>query len=136
MNKLHAEYRRRRAAGWTAKQAWDAAHTAVAFEAEAEAGRVRFRVLRDEDPDPDPFAGARGLRPSEERREHERIVRMAGDWGVWGIVSEVKCPCCGRWVTVDSVWGFLGNDWRDSAYDTDVMQAALDKLGEVDHGSN
>ena len=40
MNKLHEEYRRRRAEGWTAKQAWDAAHTVLAFEAESEAGRT------------------------------------------------------------------------------------------------
>ena len=136
MNKLHQEYRWLRVAGWPAQRAWRAAKTTVAFEAAAESGLVRFRVVADEDTWPPSDVADMGLRPSEAKRERERLTRQCEDWGVWGIVSEVLCPCCGQWMTVDSVWGFVGDSWRRSAYDTDVMDAALAKLGGAQHATN
>jgi hypothetical protein len=135
MNQLHAEYRRRRAADWSANEAWKAAHTVVAFETAADAGLVRFRVVRDEWTNADELWCPTG-RPSDDRRVRERFLRQADDWGLWGIVSEVRCPCCGQWTVADSCWGFVGDGWRDSAYDTDVMDAALAKLQENQHASN
>jgi len=49
----------------------------------------------------------------------ERIERE----GVWGIVGEVACSACDNWVHVDSIGGFIGQDWKNSGYDADVLQA-------------
>ena len=37
-----------------------------------------------------------------------------------------------EWVEVDSCWGFIGDDWRDSGYDIDIMRATLDALAKHD----
>ena len=62
------------------------------------------------------------------RQRQEEIDRINRD-GVYGIIGEYKCPCCGNWQQVDSCWGFIGDDWKDSGYDLDIKQAALDKAG-------
>jgi hypothetical protein len=33
-----------------------------------------------------------------------------------------------EWVTVDSLGGFIGDDWFDSGYDIDMMASAIDAL--------
>lgn len=63
-----------------------------------------------------------------ERQRKEEIERIERD-GVWGIVSKVKCPTCGEWNQADSVWGFIGDDWKESGYDLDVKAAALREAG-------
>lgn len=55
--------------------------------------------------------------------EAQRIERN----GVSGIVAQVR-TALGEWVDVDSCWGFVGDDWKDSGYDLDAMTAALDYL--------
>lgn len=50
--------------------------------------------------------------------------------GVWGVVGEVKCKACGAWEIVDAVGGFVGDDWKDSGYDTDVLEATQKKANE------
>jgi hypothetical protein len=37
------------------------------------------------------------------------------------------------WQSTDSVWGFIGDDWKGSGYDIDIMRATLDALAELDH---
>ena len=112
---VRKEYARRRALGWSASYALQCAKTAARFADLEGEDRVRFRV----EPDHMPFEhGDMG----DEKETNERIDRD----GLWGIVSERRCSKCGSWHHVDSVWGFIGEDWRDSGYDTDVMQAAID----------
>lgn len=114
------EYARLRAAGWHAKQALDEARTLVLFEQYEDAGWVRFRVEPDElyevDLDPSCFS------QRDIEAEHARVNNK----GAWGIISEYRCPLGGTWEHADSVWGFIGDDWRDSGYDGDVRRAALD----------
>ena len=56
----------------------------------------------------------------------EKTLERAGRDGVWGLVAEYHCPRCYSWVVADSVWGFIGEDWRDSGYDTDLMASAME----------
>jgi len=41
------------------------------------------------------------------------------------------CDACGadRWDHMDSCWGFVGDDWKDSGYDIDFKEAGLRKIG-------
>ena len=48
-------------------------------------------------------------------------------------VAEYKCPCCDGWRSADSIGGVVG---ECDVYDCDLMQAALDKLHEVERGNN
>jgi len=102
------------------------------------AGVVRFRVEPDQDVDLDDILGDAydhkvnpGILPAvldaQRRDEIERIERD----GVWGIVAEYACPCCGQWIVSDSCWGFVGDDWKNSGYDDDVKQMTLDTAREV-----
>ena len=61
--------------------------------------------------------------------EAQRIERD----GVTGIIAQVR-TALGKWIEVDSCWGFVDDDWRDSGYDLDAMEAALDYLdsGQAD----
>ena len=123
-NKVVAEYRRLRALGF---QAWTALHSArtnVAFEDKEDDGLVRMRIVSDDSPDLS-FLDQECF--SDIRRQQ---LNRANDDGCWGIVSEVKCPCCGEWTEADSVWGFIADDWKDSGYDSDVKADALAKLAE------
>lgn len=110
---VRAEYKRLRRKGWTASDAMHAAEVNAAFEeAEAE-GLVAFEVIPDESADLS-FLDQDCM---EDVREAE--YSRADSCGTWGIVATVN----GK--TVDSVWGFIGDDWKDSGYDTDVKAAAL-----------
>jgi len=50
--------------------------------------------------------------------------------GVWGLVGEVKCQACGAWEIVHAVGGFVGDDWKDSGYDSDTRDAAEKRASE------
>jgi hypothetical protein len=69
------------------------------------------------------------INPKTLERQYQEFVDKVNREGVWGIVSQYRCPCCGTWKTVDSCWGFVGGDWKDSGYDLDIKQAALEKAG-------
>ena len=118
---LQAEYRRLRRAGWSARAALRAARIRERFEDAESAGLVRFTVQPDECCEVLDFDGT--------EREHADALERANSDGCWGIVSEERCPFCGHWFAVDSVWGFIGDDWQDSGYDDDVRESALVELG-------
>jgi len=131
-------YRAERGLGFQAKWALGNARTRLAWEAaggetvdawEAErfddepSGRVRLLIKAD--PDPSNALDFEGTM-ADHKRERERAQRD----GVCGIVGQVWAG--GAWEDVDSVWGFIGSDWRNSGYDTDVMATALDALAARD----
>lgn len=47
--------------------------------------------------------------------------------GVCGVVAEYRDPDLG-WTHADSCWGFVGDDWQDSGYAVDFMDAAMRAL--------
>jgi hypothetical protein len=116
---VRKEYARRRALGWTAIYALQSAKTAARFDELKWDDRVRFRV----EPDHSPYEHG-DMGPKFEAETNARIERD----GLWGIIAEYRCPHCGAWTVADAVWGFVGLDWLDSGYDTDVKQSAIDAL--------
>jgi hypothetical protein len=136
--KVYKQYRRN---GYTAENALREARVRVKW-AELEDDKVRLQILPDEMCDIDNLKGDT-FNPKAnpdvpvsrlEREEREFEGRVNSD-GVWGIMGEYKCPCCGQWITADSVWGFVGDDWKNSGYDSDVMYSTMIELGvaEVRH---
>lgn len=123
-----SEYRRLRALGWTAREAWRAAKVNFAFAIASEAGQVEFREIPDDEPydmgDPGDFTSA-----SERERYFAAIRARLERWGHYGIASYARCARCGTLKQVDSVWGFVGDDTTDNGYDTDVKLAALEAIG-------
>ena len=117
--KTQRDYARLRAMHWTAREALRAAKIRARFEALEHEGRVRLDVLEDEEPYDHGDMG-------DEKATNERIERL----GLYGIQTSVACACCGAWNVVDAVWGFIGQDWRDSGYDTDLMDSAIDAADE------
>jgi len=110
MTALQREYKRLRKQGWHASVALDYARTAEEWDA-LEYGEVQLIIeLDDEYPD--------SLCADDAER--------ANDEGVWGIVGQYRDPATDRWETADSVWGFIGDDWRGSGYDYDVKRVTLD----------
>jgi hypothetical protein len=50
--------------------------------------------------------------------------------GVWGIESQYNLGDGRGWVSADSVWGFIGDDYKGSGYDDDIRSAAISALRE------
>jgi len=71
--------------------------------------------------------------PERLAKEEQEAIERANRDGIWGIVGKFKCNCncprCDGWHTSDSVWGFIGDDWKDSGYDIDVMHHTLIDAG-------
>jgi len=78
--------------------------------------------------------------PIELKKQLKAEQRRVKRWGVWGYVAFGKCRCCDSWKQLDSIWGFIGNDFIGSGYDDDLMQACLDHLNrykkEFDNNEN
>ena len=141
-------YQRERARGFQAKWALSNARTRLEWDKHEVAeyssgepidpkrGNVRLRVVPDEtcsledlegdcfNPKANPDIPAvktgtrsRGIhRESESGRSvgnHRRILRR------------------GRWQHADSCFGFVGDDWKHSGYDTDIMRATLDEAKDA-----
>ena len=118
---LTKEYRRQRAKGWNASTALRNAKVERTWNVLEARGKVALKVMPDDDCDlsyldQDCFAHYR-------KAELERANRD----GCWGLVGEYRCPRCGQWTTADSIWGFIGEDWRDSGYDMDVKAEVIDQ---------
>jgi hypothetical protein len=111
------EYTRLRKAGWTAHTALRAAKIRTRFAALEHAGIVRFDVLEDSEP----------YMHGDVGDESETNARIERD-GLYGIQVSTGCEACGSWNAVDAVWGFIGNDWRDSGYDVDLMESAIESV--------
>lgn len=109
---IRSLYSHERSLGFQAGAALQNAKTRYRWEDMQARGVVALRVLPDNDPD---LSWA-----------DEKTLKRAGCDGVWGLVAEYRCSCCYSWLVADSVWGFVGDDWRDSGYDTSLMEAAME----------
>jgi hypothetical protein len=102
---------------------------------EYEDDRVRLLIQPDNDADLEFLEGdcfnpeVNKINPETLKRQEKEFIDKINRDGVWGIVSEVKCLCCGEWTQADSCWGFVGDDWKESGCDLDVKAAALEKAG-------
>src|SRR5260370_14302082 len=136
-------YQRERARGFQAKWALSNASTRLEWDKHEVAeyssgepidpkrGHVRLRVVPDEtcsfeDLEGDCFnpKANPNIPASRLQRDREEFIAKVNREGVWRIVSEY---CDGEvWQHEDSCFGFVGEDWRHSGYDTDIMRATLD----------
>jgi hypothetical protein len=131
-----SEYIRLRSAGWRAREAFRAAKTAVRFAALAREGRVRLAAEPDGTPYDDSYIDTWHVSAKEREKVRAETWRRIESEGVWGIVVYATVEG-GREELIDSVWGFVGDDWRDSGYDEDLMDAAikvaeLNRCGDLD----
>jgi hypothetical protein len=123
------EIERLRAKGYPMHLATCHARTVAAFRDAEVAGLVRLVVVPDEDYSvscSEPDWKACYDRESERARVKKAWWSRVEDEGMWTLIAQVWRD--NDWQHVDSVGGFLGEDWRDSGYDVDLMGAALDAL--------
>jgi hypothetical protein len=102
--------------GWPTEEAARAARALSAF-AYFTPDFWRLEVIPDETPYDDSYIDD----PNEKKEVRQRIR----DEGVFGIKTEWRFSIFDDWEEADSVWGFIGDDWKDSGYDTDMMRSAM-----------
>lgn len=98
-----------------------------------ETGSVRLRIVADDccnfddlegdTFDPDVNSDVPRARLEREQKEFREKVNRDGVWGVIGEYFNGK-----EWVHVDSCFGFVGEDWKESGYDIDIMRATIDAM--------
>jgi len=134
------EYRRLRALGWEAGPAYDHAQTLEEWRKlewnegdNPKPNAVRLRIVPDEIDDWDFLLGDTykpechpDIPVSQIEREKTEYLEKIYRDGVWGIVGEIFNG--EEWQTIDSCFGFVGEEWRDSGYDTDIMRACLEAV--------
>lgn len=132
--KMYAQLRRK---GYPAINAISRARTVTEFESRDD---VRLQIIPDELCSMDDLKGDMfsptvntDIPRSRLEREEEEFEQRVKDDGVYGIVGEYKCPCCDIWVQADSCWGFVGDDWKESGYDADIMAATMDASKKHSH---
>lgn len=130
----YRDYRAYRRQGWRPIEAYCHARTIHRFKHAEFLGLVSLDTVEDDDWRSAIECGC------EEREKCEAENRERAKWmGVRGIVSYATkdpynpCDCysapkCEHFDFVDSMFGFIGDDWKDSGYDTDLMNAALDAV--------
>ena len=115
-------YRALRSAGIRASDAKQDAEVMAQFAEREAVGLVRFRVEQDRDPD---------VSWMTERE------RAEWDGESWGVIGEVRCPCCNQWKQVDSVWGLIGYKNLLSPLENPYIPSiASATLTESDHSLN
>ena len=143
-------YVRLRRAGWTAENAWRAAKVNEKWEAAGgytvdgtdsvlvrsreDDAMVRAVILPDIDPDLSWLDADNGpilvdgkWMSSEQYGDMIRARAMTD--GVHVVITQYWDG--ETWQDADSCGGFIGEDWNDSGYDTDMMESALDALSEA-----
>ena len=59
------------------------------------------------------------------QRDREEFIEKVNREGVWGIIGEYFDG--EAWQHADSCFGFVGDDWKNSGYDTDIMRTTLNE---------
>ena len=99
-------------------------------------GNVRLRVVSDEtcslgdlegdcfNPKANPDVPASRL-----QRGRKEFIEKVNREGVWGIIGEFFDG--ETWRHADSCFGFVGDDWKDCGYDTDIMRVTLNEARDA-----
>lgn len=61
-------------------------------------------------------------------RERQEEINRAERMGVVGIVGSYSLTAEAPYMQADSVWGFIGDDYKGSGYDADVRSATIEAL--------
>jgi hypothetical protein len=135
-------YRRERARGFTASWALSNVRTRLAWDKhevaeytsgepiEPKRGQVRLRTVPDDTGSLDDLEGDcfnpeanPTVLPSRLQREREEFIAKINADGVLGVIGEYFDG--ETWQHADSCFGFVGDDWKHSSYDTDIMYTTL-----------
>ena len=139
-------YQNERAKGWTAQHAlrnartleeWRqrSGHTVGEDESVSDQCDVRLLIVADDYYD-DSYIDTWDISDKKKEKAKKELREKINHEGVWGIHGQYRTCACNycdnpcHWEDVDSVSGFVGDEWYDSGYDTDVMQNTLDAFNE------
>jgi len=132
-NRVQREANRLLAKQWTWPDAMRSARVKAAFKTFDDV-YWKLEPIEDEDPYDDSY-----IDDPKEKKEIQKRVENEGVWGVkasWRL-SEDDVTDHGRlimsseWEEADATWGFIGDDWKDSGYDTDLMRSAMNGFLEA-----
>lgn len=145
MNKrILKEYRRRRSESvriatlyrltygtHSAQNALREARIVDEWEQHENAGHVRLRIVEDEYADIGNLEGDTfnpkanpDISPAKLERERAAFIERINRDGVVGVIGEYFDG--EDWQQADSCWGFVGDDWKESGYDIDIMSQTLE----------
>lgn len=121
------EYWRLRAKCWPAKDAIRAARAYSAFVELERRGLVELRAVSEEEQYDASYVDT-WTDISEKRRKAAKddIMRRVAEEGVYTLISLARATEEDEFECVDSCGGFIGEDWKDSGHDVDLMIAALE----------
>ena len=128
------EYQRLRDKGWTAQHALRSARINAVFWLAERDGLVKFEVVSDDETPDVSYIDTWGVSRDEAAKLKKAELQRIDDEGAWGIVVHARLGC-GELHTIDSCWGFVGNDWQDSGYDADLRITALTSIGAHAHAT-
>lgn len=100
--------------------------------------RVRIVYHPDDHWDKDDLAGDcynpsvnPDINPNILKRQQREYFELIDSEGVYGYIAQFWGG--DDWIDTDSIWGFVGFDsFKDSGYDIDLMQSAMDALDKHD----
>ncbi len=126
MTTLERHYRRFRAQGYTAHVALSYARTELEWE---DAGDL-VRLTQDPEIDfyDDIYIDTWTIRDCDKERAKKELRERLNHEGHWILVCQYRLSEEHEWETADNIGGFIGNDWEESGYDSDVKRSALDAL--------
>ena len=128
---IKQEYERLRRKDWPAKDALRAAKVRDQWDDLENEGKVRIVS----EPSPDLYDDSyidTWTDVSQAKREQARKelwARIERD-GVWMYASEFWDEEIQDWKSADAIGDFVGNEFRDSGYDTDLREAAIEAYEE------
>ena len=133
------EYQKRRKATLStlhAKRALSEARTTVRFHELEASDRVRLRVVADECTTFDELCGDTfdpranpDISPKRLEREKDEFLEQVNREGVIGLIGEYFDG--EEWQQADSCFGFVGDGWKESGYDIDIMASAIEAAEKV-----
>lgn len=105
------------------------------FEGLESLGLVRLDIRPDDTADMEDLKGDcynpdvnPDISPSRLAREEKEFEDTVNRDGVYGLIGEYRTDEGEEWNHADSCWGFVGEGYKDSGYDTDIMSATISAL--------
>lgn len=125
------EYARLRKLDWSAVQAMRSAKIRDVFTNLEAQDLVRFAVEADDEQYDMSFIDAWDERPSVKKRYKKEIAARLDREGHNCLVTYSRASDDEPWEHADSCGGFVGDDWKDSGTDFDLMLAAIEASDAV-----
>lgn len=119
MSDVKREYLRLRRRGWRAVDAIRAARIHERWR-ELEGDRVKIDLL--------PEIDAYDYDLVESEKDRKAIAARIESEGYWIAVAYIRLHDDDEWEEVESIGGFIGDDFDDSGYDVDLKLTALEAL--------